>query len=328
MWLLPPELTERVFCILLVDRTNEAVDGATLARECLLPLPLVCRAFAASFRSSVLWGYVLQRCFFLPPESTAAAMRRTSEFARQACARASSSTCLTWGDWASRGNDKGGAVQVVHGGPLALLRSSSSSFVGQMAHGGVSIIEVDVLGKGEYNAASVAVAVPHGRVVQIAQTASTCVLVNEHGNVYESPLGAWSREWCTETQADPCTVMERIPLASDTYISAVACGDDHILALSAATGKCFGWGDNRVGQLGEATASYWSGPRMVTVPTDQGTPCHLAAGHQFSVICTTLVRILPRQYIAVETKHIATQHERCILTSRVVKRRSNLTKTA
>lgn len=293
MWLLPPELTERVFCMLLVDRTNEAVGGAMLSRDCLLSLPLVCRVFAESFRSAVLWEYVLQRCFFLPPESTAAAMRRTSEFARQACARATSSTCLTWGDWASRGgNEKGGAVQVVHGGPLALLRSSDSSFIGRMADGCISIIDVDVLGKGEYSAASVAVAVPSGRIVQIAQTAATCVIVDEHGSAYESPLRAWSREWCTETRADPCTVMERVPLA-ETFITAVACGDAHTLALSAATGDCFGWGDNSVGQLGDATAPHWSEPRMVAVPMDQGVPCGLAAGHQFSVIRTTAVRMFP-----------------------------------
>ncbi len=291
MWLLPPELTERVFCMLLVDRTNEAVAGPALVCDCLLPLPLVCRSFAAAFRSSVLWEYVLQSCFFLPPESTVAAMRRTSEFARQACARATSSTCLTWGDWASRGgNEKGGAVQVVHGGPLALLRSSTSSFIGRMADGNLRIIDVDALGKGEYSAASVTVSVPTGRIVQIAQTAATCVLVDEHGSVHESPLQAWSREWCTESQADPCTVMERVPF-TETFVTAVACGDAHTLALSAATCECFGWGDNSAGQLGQATAPHWPEPRKLAVRTDQGTPCGLAAGHKFSVIRTAAVRV-------------------------------------
>lgn len=290
MWLLPTELTERVFCMLLVDRTNEAAGGPRLASDRLLPLPLVCRAFAESFRSRVLWEYVLQRCFFLPPESTVAAMRQTSEFARQACARAASSTCLTWGDWASRGgSEKGGAVQIVHGGPLAMLRSSPSSFVGRMADGCISIIDVDMLGKGEYRAASVAVAIPQGRIVQIAQTTSTCVLVDEHGSAYTSPLKAWSREWCTETQADPCTLMERMPLA-DTFVAEVACGDDHTLALNAATGQCFGWGNNSAGQLGNVDTTHWPEPCRITVPMDCGVPVGLAAGHQFSVIRTSVVR--------------------------------------
>jgi hypothetical protein len=299
MWLLPPELTERVFCLLLVDDDGDEPDElglatGTLAAASLLPLPLVCKGFAAAFRSDVLWEHLLQRCYFLPATATTTAARedRSSDgCARQAVARAASSSSLTWGEWASRGgSEKGAATQVAHGGQTALLRSSVSSFVTLLADGRLGIVDVERPGKGEYSAASVVVAVPTGRVIQIAQTASLAVLLDEHGSVYESPLRTWSREWCTETQADPCTVLERVSLP-DVFVTAVACGDTHTLSLSSH-GVVFGWGDNSAGQLGDADVAPWSQPRVVTLPSDRGAPCGLAAGHRFSMIRTVQGAVL------------------------------------
>ncbi|MGB3439112.1 MAG: Ig-like domain repeat protein [Actinophytocola sp.] len=82
------------------------------------------------------------------------------------------------------------------------------------------------------------------------------------------------------------TVPVYVDLPSDTTITAIAAGDDHILALTA-TGQVLAWGYNEWGQLGDGTTADKGVPVAVNLPAGTTvTAISAGAGHSMALTAT------------------------------------------
>lgn len=73
-----------------------------------------------------------------------------------------------------------------------------------------------------------------------------------HGDVITWGINDFGQLGHGDKQTRSAPTFVTILLGSKVFISSVACGEDHTLALSRE-GHCYSWGSNRCGQLGRST---------------------------------------------------------------------------
>jgi alpha-tubulin suppressor-like RCC1 family protein len=83
-------------------------------------------------------------------------------------------------------------------------------------------------------------------------TDSMLVLFLAHGDVITWGINDLGQLGHGDKQTRSAPTFVTILLGSKVFISSVACGENHTLALSRE-GICYSWGSNRCGQLGRST---------------------------------------------------------------------------